>query len=199
VTEGQPGSPGSREARQISGEARSREAQQRNGPHQGRLAASELETNAERLRRAIANSGGLSDYLAQRERMAADIRAQVKARAATRREEAGLSCPQLERYASQRPPGRPEWAQAGASELSPQQEQALREELRNQWENRQRTGLVSRPPLKAVPKSQRSGVKDETLVRDVIERDPGAAPPHRTSPRRQGKRNLRGRGEEDKA
>jgi hypothetical protein len=194
-TEGQSGSADSREARRISGEAHSGEAQQRNGPHQGQVAASELETSAERLRRAIANSGGLSDYLAQRERIVAEVRAQADPRAASRRQEAESRCPQLERYESQQPPARPEWAQAGGSALSPQQEQALREELRNQWENRQRTGLVSGPPLKAAPKSQRPGAKDETLVRDGIGRDPETVPPvPNLSPSARKMRSLRKRG-----
>jgi hypothetical protein len=171
ATEGQPGSAVSREARPIFGEAHSGEAQQRNGPHQGQVAASELETNAERLRRAIANSGGLSDYLAKHESKTARVRAQaqVDARDALRRHDE-QPLPGLDVYESQRDPPRPGWAEAPGRELSPQQEQALRDELRNQWENRPRTGLVSRLPLKAVPKSQRPGLKHEKLARDVIER-----------------------------
>jgi hypothetical protein len=195
ATDGRPESAVSREAHQVSGEAHSREARRRNKPHQAQVAASELESNAERLRRTIANSGGLSDYLAQREMMVAEIRAQVDARGALRRHDeqqpAGLGV-----YESQREPPRPGWAEAPGRELTPQQEQALRDELRNQWENRQRTGFVSRPPLKAVPKSQRPGVKDETLVRDVMERDPGAVPPvpNRSPSTRKTRSSKKGRG-----
>jgi hypothetical protein len=173
--EGQPRSAVSREARQIFGEAHSGETQQRSGPHQGLVAASKLETNAERPRRAIASSGGLSDHLPKRESKTARVRAQVEARDALRwHDEQPL--PGLDVYESQRDPPRPGWAEAPGRELSPQEEQALRDELRSQWENRPRAGLVSRPPLKAVPKSQRPGLKHETLVQDVIERGRSGRP-----------------------
>jgi hypothetical protein len=141
-----------------------RETQQRSGAHQEPVGPSELETNAERLRRTTVSSCGLSDYLAQPGRMTAQVRAQVEARDALRRRDeqhpSGLDV-----YDSQRAPPRPGWAEAPGRELSRQQEQELRDELRSQWENRPRTGLVSRPPLKAVPKSQRPGLKGETPVR----------------------------------
>jgi hypothetical protein len=138
----------------------SRETRQRTGPHQEPVAPSELETNAERVRRTTVSSGGLSDYLAQPGRMTAQVEARDALRRRDEQHPSGLDV-----YDSQRAPPRPGWAEAPGRELSRQQEQKLRDELRSQWENRPRTGLVSRPPLKAVPKSQRPGLKGETPVR----------------------------------
>jgi hypothetical protein len=170
--EGQPGRPGTGETSPVSGEGRAGEGERAPSPRRRAIeqvaGESALDDMAARLRRAVAETGGLSGYVAQREAMAAEARAAAEAKATQRQQVQAKAVGRTPR--AQEPP-RPEWASQGR-ELTPEEDRTLQEQLRKEWENRPAAEPVAREALKGVPRSRRN----EPMAREVEERGRSGRP-----------------------